>query len=53
MALAHKDDHHGQLGNHTLVAPVVWILLLLAAYFVLTDWHSLPSFIASTLAAIP
>lgn len=53
MALAHKGDHHGELGNRALVAPIVWIFLLLAAYFVLTDWHSLPSFIESTLAAIP
>lgn len=52
MALAHKDDHQGILSNRALVTSVLWILALLAAYFLLTDWHSVPSLIASTLAAI-
>jgi hypothetical protein len=52
MALTHKDDHQGILGNRAFLTPVMWILVLLGAYFVLADWHTVPSLIASTLAAI-
>jgi hypothetical protein len=52
MALAHKDDHQGILGNRAFLASVLWILVLLCAYFVLADWHAVPSMIASTLAAM-
>jgi hypothetical protein len=52
MALTHKDDHHSILGNRAFLTPVMWILVLLGAYFVLADWHTVPSLIASTLAAI-
>lgn len=52
MALARKDDHPGIFGNRAFVASVLWILVLLAAYFVLADWHAVPSLISSTLATI-
>ncbi len=52
MALARKDDHSAVFGNRAFVASVLWILALLGAYFVLADWHTVPSLIASTLAAI-
>lgn len=52
MVPTHKDDHPGILGNRAFFASVLWILVLLAAYFAVEDWQSVPSLIASTLAAI-
>lgn len=52
MGLTHKDHHHGIFGNRALVMSVLWIVVLLGTYFVMTDWQALPSLIASTLAAI-
>lgn len=52
MALTHKDEHQGVLGNRAFLASVLWILVLLATYFVLADWHTVPSLIASALGAI-
>jgi hypothetical protein len=52
MAVTHRDDHQGNLGNRAVVGSVLWIVVLLGAYFVLADWQAVPSLIASTLAAI-
>jgi Flp pilus assembly protein TadB len=52
MAATHKDDHQGIFSNRAFVASVLWIVVLLGTYFVLTDWHAVPSLIASTVAAI-
>lgn len=52
MAAVHKDDHRGTLGSRAFLTPVMWIVVLLGAYFVLEDWHAVPSLIASTLASI-
>jgi len=52
MAVTHRDEHQGIFGNRAFVASVLWIVVLLGTYFVLADWHAVPSLIASTLAAI-
>lgn len=52
MAVPHKDDHSGLSGNRAFFAPVLWILVLLGAYFVLEDWQAVPSLIASTFASM-
>jgi hypothetical protein len=52
MAVARKDEHSSILGNRAFYGPVLWILVLLVAYFVLADWQAVPSLIASTFAAI-
>ncbi len=40
------------LGVRTFATPVVLILGLLMAHFVLSDWSALPRLISSTLASI-
>jgi hypothetical protein len=52
MALARKDDHPGVFASRAFVASVLWIFVLLGAYFLVADWHTVPSLIASTLDAI-
>jgi len=52
MAATHKDDQQGIFSNRAFVASVLWIVVLLGTYFVLADWHDVPSLIASTVAAI-
>jgi len=39
-------------GNHGYAAPVVWIVLLLCGYWVISEWHSLPALINSAIATI-
>jgi uncharacterized MnhB-related membrane protein len=39
-------------GNHGYVAPVIWILLLLCAYWVITEWNSLPALVSAAIATI-
>jgi len=52
MAVTHRDHHHGIFSNRAFVASVLWIVVLLGTYFVLADWHTVPSLIASTLGSI-
>ena len=33
--------------------PVVWIVVLLASWFVIVDWKMLPDLITTTMAALP
>jgi hypothetical protein len=33
--------------------PVVWIVLLLAAWFVIAEWRMLPEVISKAMAALP
>ena len=39
-------------GNHGYTAPVVGIFLLLCGYWVISEWHSLPTLISSAIATI-
>jgi hypothetical protein len=39
-------------GNHGYAAPVVGIFLLLCGYWVISEWHSLPTLIGSAIATI-
>ena len=39
-------------GNHGYAAPVVWIVLLLCGYWVISEWNSLPALISSAIATI-
>jgi hypothetical protein len=52
MAVSRRDEHSSILGNRAFYGPVLWILVLLGAYFILADWQAVPSLIASTFAAI-
>ena len=53
MAVTHRNDHQGIFSNRAFVASVLWIVVLLGTYFLLADWHAVPSLIAATLTAIP
>jgi hypothetical protein len=33
--------------------PVLWIAVLLGAWFVIVDWRMLPDLISATMAALP
>lgn len=52
MAAPRKDGHQGYFSNRAFFGPVLWILVLLGAYFVLADWQAVPSLVASTFAAM-
>jgi hypothetical protein len=39
--------------SHIHYGPVVWILVLLAGWFVIVEWHVLPAVISHTMAALP
>jgi len=39
-------------GNHGYAAPVVWIVLLLCGYWVISKWDTLPALITSAIATI-
>lgn len=52
MAVPRKDDPTGGYSSRAYFVPVLWILALVAVYYVLADWQAVPGLIASTLAAI-
>jgi hypothetical protein len=39
--------------KHPYSGPVAWITILLAGWFIITEWHMLPELITSTMAALP
>ena len=39
--------------GHARFAPVVWIVVLLAAWFVIVDWQTLPDLVNAAMAALP
>jgi hypothetical protein len=43
---------HRQRRTHLHYGPVVWIVLLLACWFVLADWRVLPDAISNTMASL-
>jgi hypothetical protein len=38
---------------HTYYGPVLWIVILLAGWLLITEWQELPELISSTMAALP
>jgi hypothetical protein len=38
---------------HTYYGPVLWIVILLAGWFLITEWQELPELISNTMAALP
>jgi hypothetical protein len=39
--------------NRAHYGPVLWIVLLLAAWFVIAEWRMLPEVISKAMAALP
>jgi len=39
-------------GGNAYAVPVMWIIALLGAYWLISDWHDLPRLLSSTLAAV-
>ena len=39
--------------GHRQLIPVVWIVVLLASWFVIVDWRMLPDLVSATMAALP
>ena len=39
--------------TYAQIVPVVWIVVLLAAWFVIVDWKVLPDLVNATMAALP
>jgi hypothetical protein len=37
-------------GSKTFMLPLLWVVLLIATYWVLSDWESLPNVLASVKA---
>jgi hypothetical protein len=46
------DPQSGSPGRRAFLVPVAWIVALLACYWVLVDWQSVPVLISEALAAI-
>lgn len=52
MTSSKRDQNRSRPGARAYLAPLAWIATLMASYWVLADWQSLPELIASTIAAI-
>ena len=48
MAVPKKDEVSGR----AFAMPVVWILALLASYWLISDWQDLPQLISATFAKL-
>jgi hypothetical protein len=48
MAVPKKDE----LSGRAFAVPVLWIVVLLAGYWVISDWQSLPRLFTDTLAKL-
>lgn len=38
--------------NHGYLGPVIWIVLLLCVYWVISEWDTLPTLVSSAIATI-
>lgn len=47
-----RRDENGPNTARTYLMPLAWIVALVASYWVLADWQSLPELISSAIAAI-
>ncbi|HEY3846323.1 MAG TPA: hypothetical protein VGL95_04335 [Acetobacteraceae bacterium] len=52
MTARRHDDHPGSPARHAFFVPVAWIFALLASYWLLVDWQSVPALISAGFAAI-
>jgi hypothetical protein len=48
MVVPKKDE----LSGRAFAMPVLWILVLLAGYWVISDWQELPQIISATLGRL-
>jgi hypothetical protein len=48
MGRTKRDDR----GGNAFAVPVLWIIVLLGAYWLISDWHVLPRLLSSALAAV-
>jgi hypothetical protein len=48
MAVPKKDEFSGR----AFAMPVLWILVLLAGYWLIVDWETLPQLLTDTLAKL-
>jgi hypothetical protein len=48
MAVPRKDE----LSGRAFAIPVVWIIVLLAGYWLISDWQLLPQMFSDTLAKL-
>jgi hypothetical protein len=48
MPMARRDGN----GNHGYAAPVALIVLLMCGYWVISEWHALPTLITAAIANI-
>jgi hypothetical protein len=46
------DPQSGSPGRRAYFVPVAWIVALLACYWVMVDWQTVPVLISEALAAI-
>lgn len=46
------DASRSSLGFRAFLAPVAWIVALIASYWLLADWQTLPGLVSSAIAAI-
>lgn len=47
-----QDAQLGSAGRRAFLVPVAWIAALLASYWLVVDWQSVPALISATFAAI-
>jgi hypothetical protein len=52
MTVRRHDTQLGSPGRRAFLVPVAWIVALLACYWVLVDWQSVPVLISEAFAAI-
>lgn len=48
MAVPRKDEFSGR----AFAMPVLWIIVLLAGYWLISDWQELPQIFSATLAKL-
>jgi hypothetical protein len=46
------DQQNGAPGRHAFLVPVAWIVGLLASYWLMVDWQTVPELISEAFAAI-
>ncbi|HTB42055.1 MAG TPA: hypothetical protein VK741_00420 [Acetobacteraceae bacterium] len=52
MMVRKHDSNSGSPGRRAFFVPVAWIVALLASYWVLVDWQTVPMLISEAFAAI-
>ncbi|HET8995729.1 MAG TPA: hypothetical protein VFN42_03595 [Acetobacteraceae bacterium] len=47
-----RDVNPSNLGFRAFVVPVAWIVALVASYWLIADWQTLPGLVSNAIAAI-